>query len=123
MGHLRRLARAQHVRAPHPLPHKTVYDERVCDSVPGTQNNPPLFETAQKEAGYERILQRHDAMWHKTFRLLRYLAFVYIAVLGWREHSLRWIIAPLFSMGCLFIDRKSTRLNSSHLGISYAVFC
>src|ERR1039458_2867532 len=23
----------------------------------------------------------------------------------------------------LFIDRKSTRLNSSHLGISYAVFC
>src|SRR5258705_10018079 len=24
---------------------------------------------------------------------------------------------------CLLIDRKSTRLNSSHLGISYAVFC
>src|SRR5947199_1647083 len=24
---------------------------------------------------------------------------------------------------CLDIDRKSTRLNSSHLGISYAVFC
>src|ERR1039458_5272432 len=23
----------------------------------------------------------------------------------------------------LFLDRKSTRLNSSHLGISYAVFC
>src|ERR1035441_2645987 len=23
----------------------------------------------------------------------------------------------------VFIDRKSTRLNSSHLGISYAVFC
>jgi len=42
-------------------------------------------------------------MWHKTFRLLWYLAFVYIAVLGWRANSLRWIIAPLFSMGCLFI--------------------
>src|ERR1039458_530129 len=26
-----------------------------------------------------------------------------------------------FGEGCL--DRKSTRLNSSHLGISYAVFC
>src|ERR1039458_6063314 len=25
--------------------------------------------------------------------------------------------------GCLTGDRKSTRLNSSHLGISYAVFC
>src|ERR1039457_3595998 len=33
----------------------------------------------------------------------------------------------LFSMGvfasCRFLDRKSTRLNSSHLVISYAVFC
>src|SRR5437899_11403309 len=25
--------------------------------------------------------------------------------------------------GCKMADRKSTRLNSSHLGISYAVFC
>src|ERR1035438_7029325 len=25
--------------------------------------------------------------------------------------------------GRLYMDRKSTRLNSSHLGISYAVFC
>src|SRR2546422_5821551 len=25
--------------------------------------------------------------------------------------------------GCLFLDRKSTRLNSSHGYISYAVFC
>src|ERR1035438_5534531 len=25
--------------------------------------------------------------------------------------------------GYLLLDRKSTRLNSSHLGISYAVFC
>src|SRR5690625_6708865 len=24
---------------------------------------------------------------------------------------------------CLFLDRKSTRLNSSHVAISYAVFC
>src|ERR1035441_4471116 len=26
-------------------------------------------------------------------------------------------------LGRIYIDRKSTRLNSSHLGISYAVFC
>src|SRR5205814_5868926 len=34
----------------------------------------------------------------------------------------RWLVIPergLFTG----IDRKSTRLNSSHLGISYAVFC
>src|SRR5947199_7728004 len=29
-------------------------------------------------------------------------------------------VKPLFE---LLVDRKSTRLNSSHLGISYAVFC
>src|SRR5262245_56893768 len=28
-----------------------------------------------------------------------------------------------FGFGILLLDRKSTRLNSSHLGISYAVFC
>src|SRR5258705_2402195 len=28
-----------------------------------------------------------------------------------------------FSAAYTFVDRKSTRLNSSHLGISYAVFC
>src|SRR5439155_5833219 len=27
------------------------------------------------------------------------------------------------SLGCSFRDRKSTRLNSSHVAISYAVFC
>src|SRR5256885_5702352 len=30
---------------------------------------------------------------------------------------------PEFARGALFLDRKSTRLNSSHLVISYAVFC
>src|SRR3712207_7530080 len=28
-----------------------------------------------------------------------------------------------FSIGDRFVDRKSTRLNSSHANISYAVFC
>src|ERR1035441_10916154 len=28
-----------------------------------------------------------------------------------------------FTLGAMNTDRKSTRLNSSHLGISYAVFC
>src|SRR5438045_7790948 len=29
----------------------------------------------------------------------------------------------VLNIGTPFLDRKSTRLNSSHLGISYAVFC
>src|ERR1039458_5116204 len=32
-------------------------------------------------------------------------------------------VAILEKLALLKIDRKSTRLNSSHLGISYAVFC
>src|SRR3712207_7027370 len=34
--------------------------------------------------------------------------------------ALAWLGAPLLARG---IDRKSTRLNSSHANISYAVFC
>src|ERR1035438_5171356 len=38
----------------------------------------------------------------------------------WIEYNIKKcdVILPLVA-----IDRKSTRLNSSHLGISYAVFC
>src|SRR5258705_4629305 len=32
-------------------------------------------------------------------------------------------VAAVGMQTCLNADRKSTRLNSSHLGISYAVFC
>src|SRR5258705_7303965 len=33
-------------------------------------------------------------------------------------------LSPVFAaVGAALLDRKSTRLNSSHLGISYAVFC
>src|SRR5205814_5397446 len=42
-----------------------------------------------------------------------------------RRRLLLWTEALLavVSGGLAFKDRKSTRLNSSHLGISYAVFC
>src|ERR1035438_10927182 len=36
-----------------------------------------------------------------------------------------WLVYLMFIYGLksVWVDRKSTRLNSSHLGISYAVFC
>src|SRR5437899_4512828 len=34
-----------------------------------------------------------------------------------------WRITPRLTLTGVMRDRKSTRLNSSHLGISYAVFC
>src|SRR5438045_9706160 len=39
------------------------------------------------------------------------------------SNDARWfgtVVAPALA---IYLDRKSTRLNSSHLGISYAVFC
>src|SRR5690606_40060663 len=33
------------------------------------------------------------------------------------------IQVPFYLRRCLLLDRKSTRLNSSHVKISYAVFC
>src|SRR5258705_7864649 len=38
-----------------------------------------------------------------------------------KEHGVSALILPPVSLS--LADRKSTRLNSSHLGISYAVFC
>src|SRR3712207_8361155 len=34
-----------------------------------------------------------------------------------------WLICPKCHRSAIFEDRKSTRLNSSHANISYAVFC
>src|SRR5256885_7153215 len=36
---------------------------------------------------------------------------------------LLWTSRPSVKLACTASDRKSTRLNSSHLVISYAVFC
>src|ERR1035438_5464849 len=46
---------------------------------------------------------------------------VHVRELGDRGHAV--VGAQSNHRGCEFTDRKSTRLNSSHLGISYAVFC
>src|SRR5207245_10890649 len=37
--------------------------------------------------------------------------------------ELGWFVEPAYRTGTVGIDRKSTRLNSSHGSISYAVFC
>src|SRR2546430_8946734 len=41
---------------------------------------------------------------------------------GWQRGS-ALIASGIFLLGTFYIDRKSTRLNSSHSQISYAVFC
>src|SRR5205814_10355245 len=43
----------------------------------------------------------------------------------WIAHDIGRALNPTLARGQVIggVDRKSTRLNSSHLGISYAVFC
>src|ERR1035438_10809400 len=43
-------------------------------------------------------------------------------ILGGIAASIMTVVSIVFAI-LLMTDRKSTRLNSSHLGISYAVFC
>src|SRR3712207_8098655 len=51
----------------------------------------------------------------------------YGAILWWSSHQARFksLVVRRFWAVCigLSLDRKSTRLNSSHANISYAVFC
>src|SRR5947199_7346918 len=46
----------------------------------------------------------------------------FVQRIGRREQRKR-VEDPRFAVIGMLLDRKSTRLNSSHLGISYAVFC
>src|SRR5207253_11124641 len=42
----------------------------------------------------------------------------------WFAGKFFWNVGKAFRLGGLgYVDRKSTRLNSSHVAISYAVFC
>src|SRR3989454_1415750 len=62
-----------------------------------------LFRSRQTR--YVPVLE--DWLWHCVFPLIAYLTLLVAALVLQRRQ----------------VDRKSTRLNSSHLVISYAVFC
>src|SRR5574340_268032 len=51
------------------------------------------------------------------------LAFAIIEVNGYRRAGLEAVAPQLQELFVTTLDRKSTRLNSSHQKISYAVFC
>src|SRR5688572_31053968 len=54
------------------------------------------------------------------------LAEEYFAYVDWKGEWWRyidWLLIGIFGFMSITIDRKSTRLNSSHSQISYAVFC
>src|SRR5437899_12975514 len=53
------------------------------------------------------------------------LGLLILSVAVWYLRMLDWAAGPSVAVQHTKVpqDRKSTRLNSSHLGISYAVFC
>src|ERR1035438_3602629 len=61
-----------------------------------------------------------DRIWVRD-KVLRWVA--QDCILPYRGFAVREAFASLTNADVLTPDRKSTRLNSSHLGISYAVFC
>src|SRR5205814_7638814 len=68
----------------------------------------PLEKAIREEAdaGSPVVLSRPDTAGARAFRSVASAVAARISVQSFRR-----------------LDRKSTRLNSSHLGISYAVFC
>src|SRR5690242_2873287 len=72
------------------------------------------FWTVTFFGGIERLSHRRLSNWTR-FRLWRlYVLFFWVAILA--------LVLSKF-LGTSPLDRKSTRLNSSHMSISYAVFC
>src|SRR5262245_64524755 len=82
------------------------------------------------------VLSTFRALRHRNYRLFfvgqavsLVGTWVQITALMWLAYELtgtsRWpsLVAAAQLLPAFLLDRKSTRLNSSHLGISYAVFC
>src|SRR2546426_3399603 len=65
-----------------------------------------LFRSVSDSAGIGTLARRRDGSW-----------------LWWDRGQHRCVVEGIHRDGDCNIDRKSTRLNSSHLVISYAVFC
>src|SRR5437870_7217180 len=112
--------------------------------VPATSGDTVLYEQIAtnwlKHHAY--AMDVHGALTPVDIRMPGYPAFLALiyALTGRTGESARWWVMlaqiPVDLLGCLVIarlagmltcpsgkDRKSTRLNSSHVAISYAVFC
>src|SRR5262245_65276241 len=85
-------------------------------AAPMPQPSPPAGE----EPKYVRGVRKHPCVGSKSYSSTR----IVFSSTRSPTHLLTQTISSGFSLWALrAVDRKSTRLNSSHLGISYAVFC
>src|SRR3989454_5344479 len=81
-----------------------------CQEVP-RRNGPGLTPSIRWIAGIHCLEEPRSESTENTRSGLAAIIAVRVKVMGWPERN------------AVIKDRKSTRLNSSHLVISYAVFC
>src|SRR2546429_4344941 len=74
----------------------------------------PAWKDERKQVAYQTLLMRFSVAAALT---------VPVMVLGMSDHLGLHVPRPVSLWLQLLLDRKSTRLNSSHGYISYAVFC
>ena len=79
-----------------------------------------VYQTKQDE--YYYIFLSHN---HSSILLLSTFPIIQTSYVSIRKHHFLHSVPPDQNPSLLYLrgDRKSTRLNSSHLVISYAVFC
>src|SRR5690606_40453510 len=75
-----------------------------------------------KESGYQ-VLPIREEMRKNLIARLRSDEPMFEDVMGYEETVIPQIENAILSGQDIILDRKSTRLNSSHVKISYAVFC
>src|SRR5690554_7158444 len=94
---------------------------------PGTHGLRRVLHQGQRQAEDEaiHILGKAEAMYaERGHHLQRRLAETQLPALDFQRGVAMLYIEHLDQVGMLMrVDRKSTRLNSSHVRISYAVFC
>src|ERR1035441_9251685 len=113
--------------------------------MPTTPKRPPLPSNDKRWRIVSGTMRRHgfarDALIETLHTVQEYFGYLDKASLKFVAESLRVPLSQAYGVAtfyhyftlkppgkhtclvCLGPDRKSTRLNSSHLGISYAVFC
>src|SRR5256885_11244201 len=92
-------------------PRSTLFPYTTLFRSPGTTEKPIVFDTMRIDPRTRTVsVPNNDGI-----------------ALTAKEYDLLWFLArhprQVFTRTQLLEDRKSTRLNSSHLVISYAVFC
>src|SRR5205814_8705280 len=99
---------------PTPIPTLSLHDALpISDHSPGALNAWLLLVTTKPPSWKDRLLVFPESPLSLG---APHEGFFYPDPLGFWAEVRHWVVE-------LFRDRKSTRLNSSHLGISYAVFC